>query len=97
MAECCASPSSSHLPQSPLPLLPKPRDEDILVPITVGMHRWQHLVYFPPDKKIDRAVFRGRGEQHMEQSRTTCCGRTSPTSPYGQLKLFFISLIFKIL
>lgn len=65
------------MPCLPLALVLKPRDEDILVPITVGMHRWQDLVYFPPDKKIDRAVFRGRGGQHSVQPNANLCEKIS--------------------
>lgn len=37
------------------------RDEDILVPNTLALSSWRNLVYFPYDKKIKRAIFRGRG------------------------------------
>ena len=47
-------------PSSPLSY----RDEDILVPVTVGMHDWPPLHYFPWTQKIDRAVFRGREYCH---------------------------------
>ncbi|GFR46059.1 hypothetical protein Agub_g7529, partial [Astrephomene gubernaculifera] len=56
----------------------KNRDEDILVPITVGMHRWRPLYYFPWRLKVDKAVFRGRPYCHTKHMPYTqgVCSRT---------------------
>ncbi|GLC54593.1 hypothetical protein PLESTB_000883000 [Pleodorina starrii] len=40
------------------------KDEDILVPPSLGMRGWGPLHYFPWKQKIDRAVFRGREYCH---------------------------------
>ncbi len=40
------------------------RDEDILVPTTIGMRGWPPLHYFPWSRKIERAMFRGREYCH---------------------------------
>ncbi|KAG2501899.1 hypothetical protein HYH03_000397 [Edaphochlamys debaryana] len=65
--------SKTSLGPCPVPVLSlvkeweRHRDEDILVPITVGMHKAKPLYYFPWKKKIDRAIFRGTEYCHTRQ------------------------------
>ncbi|EFJ51729.1 hypothetical protein VOLCADRAFT_87485 [Volvox carteri f. nagariensis] len=62
--------SKAAIGRCPVPVLSvikewdRHKDEDILVPVTVGMHGWAPLHYFPWDRKIERAVFRGREYCH---------------------------------
>ncbi|KAG2436679.1 hypothetical protein HXX76_006207 [Chlamydomonas incerta] len=56
----------------------KYKDEDVLVPITVGMHRWRPLAYFPWRAKADVAAWRGREYCHTRPTGYSgdTCSRT---------------------
>eukprot|EP00198_Chlamydomonas_reinhardtii_P010050 XP_001699387.1 predicted protein [Chlamydomonas reinhardtii] len=68
-------------------------DEDVLVPITVGMHRWRPLAYFPWRSKLDVAAWRGREYCHTRPtgytgdtcSRTYLAGLSAFSEEWGRL------------
>ncbi|PNW86000.1 hypothetical protein CHLRE_03g203793v5 [Chlamydomonas reinhardtii] len=71
----------------------KYKDEDVLVPITVGMHRWRPLAYFPWRSKLDVAAWRGREYCHTRPtgytgdtcSRTYLAGLSAFSEEWGRL------------